>query len=52
MNCDNGAIEIRKGAVAVAAPPESAHSAICAPNPGKRLKSLPAPKAPPVESEN
>lgn len=48
VNCDHGAIEIRKATGATAgpvAPPTP-------PNPGKALKALPAPKAPPVESEN
>jgi DUF4097 and DUF4098 domain-containing protein YvlB len=48
INCDRGTIEIRKGTVAVAppAPPPMPGK------PGKPGKALPAPKAPPVESEN
>ena len=45
INCDKGAIEIRKGTV-TAAPPAPP------PMPGKPGKAMPAPKAPPVESEN
>jgi DUF4097 and DUF4098 domain-containing protein YvlB len=52
LNCDKGSIEIRKGTVAVAAPSVPPTPPFAPPNPGKRLKSLPAPKAPPVESEN
>jgi hypothetical protein len=52
LNCDKGSIEIRKGTVAVAAPPSPPTPPFVPPNPGKRLKALPAPKAPPVESEN
>lgn len=52
LNCDKGSIEIRKGTVAVAAPPSPPTPPFAPPNPGKRLKALPAPKAPPVESEN
>jgi DUF4097 and DUF4098 domain-containing protein YvlB len=48
LNCDKGTIEIRKGTVAVAAPPTPP----AAPKPGKPAKALPAPKAKPVESEN
>jgi hypothetical protein len=51
MNCDNGAIEIRKGTVAAAAPTPPAPPAPPA-KPGKPTKALPAPKAPPVETEN
>jgi DUF4097 and DUF4098 domain-containing protein YvlB len=51
MNCDKGAIEIRKGTVAVAAPAPPIPPATPA-NPGKPAKALPAPKAKPVESEN
>ena len=52
MNCEKGTIEIRKGTVAVAAPPAPPIQPFTPPNPGKRLKALPAPKAAPVESEN
>jgi len=47
INVGNGAIELRKGMVAVVppAPPTP-------PTPGKPAKALPAPKAKPVESEN
>ncbi len=48
INCDKGGIEIRKGTVAPPAPPSPAPPA----KPGKVTKSLPAPKAAPVESEN
>ncbi len=49
MNCEKGTIEIRKGTVATAAPPAPpAPPAV----PGKPAKTLPAPKAKPVESEN
>lgn len=51
LNCDKGAIEIRKGTVAVVPPAPPTPPATPA-NPGKRLKALPAPKAAPVESEN
>ena len=51
MNCDKGAIEIRKGTVAVAAPAPPIPPATPA-NPGKPAKALRAPKAKPVESEN
>jgi DUF4097 and DUF4098 domain-containing protein YvlB len=51
INSNNGAIEIRKGTVAVTAPtppmPPAAPS-----KSGKPTKALPAPKAAPVESEN
>jgi DUF4097 and DUF4098 domain-containing protein YvlB len=49
MNCDKGAIQIRKGTVAVVAPVPP-----LAPVPAKpgKPKTLPAPKAPPVQSEN
>lgn len=50
MNCDKGAIEIRKGTVAVA--PAVPPTPPAAPKPGKPAKALPAPKAKPVESEN
>ena len=52
LNCEKGSIEIRKGTVAVAAPPVPPTPPFRPPNPGKQLKALPAPKAPPVESEN
>lgn len=50
VNCERGAIEIRKGDVAVvpAAPPTPP----VPPKAGKPAKELPAPKAKPVESEN
>ncbi len=51
LNCEKGAIEIRKGTVAVV-PPAPPTPPFTPPNPGKRLKALPAPKAAPVESEN
>ncbi|MFY9905826.1 MAG: DUF4097 family beta strand repeat-containing protein [Terriglobales bacterium] len=51
INCDHGAIEIRKG-TAAGAGPVAPVAPLAPPNPGKRLKALPAPKAPPVESEN
>jgi len=51
MNCDKGTIEIRKGTVAVAAPPVPP-TPPAASKPGKPAKALPAPKAKPVESEN
>ncbi|MFY9905691.1 MAG: hypothetical protein WAK62_11125, partial [Terriglobales bacterium] len=51
INCDHGAIEIRKGTAAGAgSPSEPVPSAPG--KPGKPAKALPAPKAPPVESEN
>ena len=49
INCDKGDIEIRKGTAAVAPPSPPEPPAV--PSPGK-AKSLPAPKAKPVESEN
>jgi DUF4097 and DUF4098 domain-containing protein YvlB len=51
LNCDKGAIEIRKGTVAVAPAAPPAPPATPA-TPGKPAKALPAPKAKPVESEN
>jgi DUF4097 and DUF4098 domain-containing protein YvlB len=48
MNAEHGAIEIRKGTVAVVPPAPPAPPA----KPGKPAKALPAPKARPVESEN
>jgi DUF4097 and DUF4098 domain-containing protein YvlB len=51
INSDNGAIEIRKGTVAVTAPAPPAPPALPA-KPGKPAKALPAPKATLVESEN
>jgi len=50
VNCDKGDIEIRKGTVAVA-PPSPPEPPVVPASPGK-AKSLPAPKAKPVESEN
>jgi len=50
MNCDKGAIEIRKGTVAVVAPVPPV--APVPAKPGKPSKTLPAPKSPPVQSEN
>jgi hypothetical protein len=52
MNCDKGTIEIRKGTMAPPAPPAPPVTPATPPTPGKHTKSLPAPKAPPVESEN
>jgi len=51
MNCEKGTIQIRKGTVAVAAPPVPPTPPTPA-TPGKPAKALPAPKAAPVESEN
>ena len=51
MNCDKGDIEIRKGTVAVVAPAAPTLPALPG-KPGKPPKTLPAPKALPVESEN
>jgi Putative adhesin/Domain of unknown function (DUF5668) len=51
MNCEKGAIEIRKGTVAVVAPAPPAPPAPPG-KAGKPAKALPAPKAKPVESEN
>jgi hypothetical protein len=51
MNCDKGAIEIRKGTVAVV-PPAPPIPPAAPGKPGKPAKALPAPKAKPVESEN
>jgi len=52
MNCERGTIEIRKGTVAVAAPPTPPIPPAAPARPGKAPKALPAPKARPVESEN
>jgi DUF4097 and DUF4098 domain-containing protein YvlB len=52
LNCEKGSIEIRKGTVAVAAPPVPPTPPFRPPNPGKQLKALPAPKAPLRETEN
>ncbi len=49
VNCERGAIEIRKGDVAVV--PATPPAPPVPPKPGK-TKELPAPKAKPVESEN
>ncbi len=49
MNCEKGTIEIRKGTVAAAVPPVPPVPPAV---PGKPAKTLPAPKAKPVESEN
>lgn len=49
VNCDKGQVEIRKGTVAVAAPPVPPTPPA---SPGKPAKALRAPKATPVESEN
>jgi hypothetical protein len=49
VNCEKGDIEIRKATVAPLAPPASPATPT---KPGKPPKALPAPKAPPVESEN
>jgi hypothetical protein len=51
MNCEKGAIEIRKGTVAVVRPVPPTPPATPA-KPSKPAKTLPAPKAKPVESEN
>jgi len=51
INSNNGAIEIRKGTVAVAPPVPPTPPALPA-KAGKPTKALPAPKATPVESEN
>ena len=51
LNCEKGAIEIRKGTVAVV-PPAPPTPPATPGKPGKPLKALPAPKAKPVESEN
>jgi DUF4097 and DUF4098 domain-containing protein YvlB len=51
LNCEKGAIEIRKGTVAVV-PPVAPTPPATPGKPGKPLKALPAPKAKPVESEN
>jgi DUF4097 and DUF4098 domain-containing protein YvlB len=51
INSNNGAIEIRKGTVAIGPPAPPAPPALPT-KPGKAAKSLPTPKAPPVESEN
>jgi DUF4097 and DUF4098 domain-containing protein YvlB len=48
VNCDHGAIEIRKGTTAAAGPSEPIPPVA----PGKPGKAMKAPKAPPVESEN
>ena len=50
INCEKGAIEIRKGTVAVV--PQAPPIPPATPNLGKPAKALPAPKAKPVESEN
>jgi DUF4097 and DUF4098 domain-containing protein YvlB len=50
INSNNGAIEIRKGTVAVTAPAPPTPPAV--PKSGKPAKALPAPKATLVESEN
>lgn len=52
MNCEKGTIEIRKGTVAIAAPPAPPIPPAIPAQPGKPAKALPAPKAKPVESEN
>jgi len=51
MNCEKGAIEIRKGTVAVV-PPAPPIPPATPGKAGKPAKALPAPKAKPVESEN
>jgi hypothetical protein len=51
MNCEKGSIEIRKGTVAVV-PPSPPTPPAAPSKSGKAPKSLPAPKAKPVESEN
>ncbi len=52
MNCEKGQIEIRKGTAAAAAPPAPPAPPATPAQPGKPAKTLPAPKAKPVESEN
>ena len=52
LNCEKGTIEIRKGSVAAAVQQHLPPHPEPPPQPGKPSKSLPAPKAPPVESEN
>jgi DUF4097 and DUF4098 domain-containing protein YvlB len=51
INAEKGSIEIHKGAVAVVPPAPPDMPAIPG-KPGKPGKALPAPKAPPVETEN
>ncbi len=51
LNCEKGAIEIRKGTVAVV-PPAPPTPPATPGKAGKPVKALPAPKATPVESEN
>jgi DUF4097 and DUF4098 domain-containing protein YvlB len=51
LNCEKGTIQIRKATVAVVAPAPPESPAAPA-RPGKPTKTLPAPKAKPVESEN
>ena len=51
LNCEKGTIQIRKATVAVVAPAPPEPPATPA-RPGKPAKTLPAPKAKPVESEN
>jgi DUF4097 and DUF4098 domain-containing protein YvlB len=51
LNCEKGAIEIRKGTVAVVAPAPPTPP-VTPLKPAKPAKALPAPKAKPVESEN
>jgi DUF4097 and DUF4098 domain-containing protein YvlB len=48
INCEKGTIEIRKSTVGVVAPAPPAPAG----KPGKPPKGVPAPKAPPVETEN
>ncbi len=52
LNCDKGAIQIRKGKAVVAAPAVPPAPPATPGKPGKPAKALPAPKAVPVESEN
>jgi DUF4097 and DUF4098 domain-containing protein YvlB len=52
INCNKGMIEIRKGTGAVVAPAEPTPPAMPARPGSKPARALPAPKAPPVESEN
>lgn len=51
LNCEKGTIQIRKATVAVVAPAPPEPPATPG-KPGKPAKTLPAPKAKPVESEN
>jgi hypothetical protein len=52
MNCEKGTIEIRKGTIAPPAPPEPPAPPAPHGKSSKPPKTLPAPKAAPIESEN